>query len=279
VQILRDLIDSTSTATRCVLVDEQALLERVSQVQIRQEVLYSSTRQDRVSLPQTLQLSVEDGNHIVQEACRRVRSKVCYVVSKRAAGGACLLHALGAECVQNADPSSVDDEQLDRSQKVHFLQQAINNESRRLEFTARWNCQLFAMCRWQAASIGRYHNKRCVSVAMRVWIGWCDPSLVWTSWTQGWALSKTFKTLRRKRCLHLSERIFGMWVQFANVCIFRCKGRYFKAVRVIRAWRDEAIYVRMSRLSRNMLHSAMPMQFLQGVYVLLFFSACCSCFF
>jgi hypothetical protein len=97
VQILRDLIDSTSAATRCVQVDEQALLERVSQVQIRQEVLYSSTRQDRVCLPQTLQLSVEDGNHIVQEACRRVRSKVCYVVSKRAAGGACLLHALSAE--------------------------------------------------------------------------------------------------------------------------------------------------------------------------------------
>jgi hypothetical protein len=83
-QILRDLIDSTSAATRCALEDEQALLERVSQVQIRQEVLYASTSQDRVSLPQTLQLRVEDGNNIVKEACRRVRSKVCHVFSKRA---------------------------------------------------------------------------------------------------------------------------------------------------------------------------------------------------
>ena len=104
-QILRDLIDSTSAATLCVLAD-QALLKRVSQVQIRQEVLYSSTREDRVSLPQTLQLRIEDGNHIVQEACRRVRSKVCHIVSKRAAGGACLMHALSAEYIQNADPST-----------------------------------------------------------------------------------------------------------------------------------------------------------------------------
>jgi len=55
---------------------QQLLLERVAQVQMRQEVLYASTSKDRLSLPQTLQLGIEDSNHIVAEACRCLRTKV-----------------------------------------------------------------------------------------------------------------------------------------------------------------------------------------------------------
>lgn len=124
-----------------------------------------------------------------------------------------------------------------------------------LEYTSGFHLMEAALCRWQAATVGYYHNKRCFSVALSVWI------------RQTVALSHEYQLLRNTTVATLLSEVramfFTLWKQTINLRILGEHRHYRRAKRFIHLWRTITYYVRKARTSRNMFEISQPMLILK----------------
>jgi len=135
----------------------------------------------------------------------------------------------------------------------HF--QHIRQELLLLEYSAGLHMMHAAFYRWRAATIGYYHNTRCVAVAFSVWT------------RQTVVLLPDFHLLRKKTLLALLPQIqiifFALWKQTINVRILGEHRLFQRAKWCLHLWHVTTYYLRKSRASHNLFEISLPMKLLQ----------------
>jgi len=131
----------------------------------------------------------------------------------------------------------------------------VEHDLRVLQYTAVRHTQEAVLRRWQAATVGYYHARRCLKIAMSVWVS--DTA----------ALSQRYKCLLTKtshaETAGLRDVFFSAWKQPVNIRILAERRRFARALRFILQWRETTVYIRKARTSKNMLEVAQPLHLLQ----------------
>jgi len=102
----------------------------------------------------------------------------------------------------------------------------VEHDLRVLQYTAVRHTQEAVLKKWQAATVGHYHARRCIKIAMSVWVS--DTA----------ALSHQYKCLVAKtvaaKAAALRDIFFSAWKQPVNVRILGERRRFSRALRFIR---------------------------------------------
>lgn len=219
--ILQDLKLSASAAPRDLIEG------RIAKLLLLQDVLCTS--KDLKQLPQRLRLCIEDGAHVVRDVCRALKTKVIPCLKP--------LPRMYTNVVKGPEPDSHRENTNQAGIKTPTLlawygagsRSAGTNaehELKVLKYAADRHMQEAILRRWQAATVGCYHARRCIQVAISVWVR--DTP----------ALSLRYKSLLKNTTDAKSKAIktifFAALQQPVNVRILAERRRFVRAQRFCR---------------------------------------------
>ena len=103
------------------------------------------------------------------------------------------------------------------------------------EYMADWHSMDAVVCLWRRATFGRYHRRRCVSVAL----------FVWRQVTTGssWRKFHSLQLLRSNLC----PRPFTIWKLAVNIRILRDRTQFMRAREVVDQWHITTVMLYQKR--------------------------------